>query len=138
MIGEPAVTGAITLPEDAAIPADATWSIELQYVPEDQEDAAVEVVGEDSGDVVDTMATEIPFAIVVDLDALDDSRDYTLSARVLDAEENLLYTNDTVILGVIDGEPQEAVVVQVQDAPADADAGDAGVNVEEPEASPAA
>ncbi|HSM34053.1 MAG TPA: YbaY family lipoprotein, partial [Anaerolineae bacterium] len=135
VIGEPAVTGAITLPEDAVLPDDATWAIELQYVSEDLEDAP-EVIGMDAGDVADTMATEIPFAIVVDLADIDDSLDYTLSAKVLDAEENVLYANDTVILGVIDGEPQESVVVQVQDAPAELN--DLDPIADEPEASPAA
>ncbi len=118
---EPAVTGAITLPEDAVLPEGATWSIELLYVPDD--DAPAEVVSADSGDVADIMATEIPFAIVIDPDLIDEELEYTLSAKVSDAEENLLYVNDidTVTPGVIEGEPQEDVVVQVQDAPAEAE-----------------
>jgi uncharacterized lipoprotein YbaY len=135
---EPAVTGAITLPEDAVLPEGATWSIELLYVPD--ADAPAEVVGAASGAVADIMATEIPFAIAIDPDLIDDELEYTLSATVTDAEENLLYVNDidTVTPGVIEGEPQEDVVVQVQDAPAEAEPAEVEPAASEAMESPAA
>ena len=50
-----------------------------------------------------------------------------VSARIIDADSvndvvnEIVNDIDTVTLGVIEGEPQEDVVVQVQDAPAEAD-----------------
>jgi uncharacterized lipoprotein YbaY len=86
------------------------------------------------------MATEIPFAIAIDPDLIDADLEYTLSAKVLDAEENLLYVSDidTVTPGVIEGEPQEDVVVQVQDAPAEADLTEVEPAASEAAESPAA
>ena len=113
VIDGPAVTGAITLPEEAELPEGATWIVELQDTS--KMDVAAETIGAASGDVEDITATEIPFAIAYDAGVIDERFSYTLSARVFDADGNLLYINDTVTDGIVAGEPLEEVPVQVQD-----------------------
>ena len=113
VIDGPAVTGAITLPEDAELPEGATWVVDLQDTS--QMDVAAETIGSASGDVEDVTVTEIPFAIAYDPGVIDERFDYTLSARIYDADGNLLYINDTTIAGIVAGEPLDEVPVQVQD-----------------------
>ncbi len=115
VIEGPAVTGAITLPEDAVLTEGATWSVELQDAS--KMDVAAVTIGAASGEVADTEATEIPFAITYDSAAIDPRIAYTLRAEVLDADGNALYASDTVTPGIINGASVEQVVVQVQDVP---------------------
>ncbi len=84
------------------------------------------MIGAAGGDVIDTTVTEIPFSIVYDPAIIDDGFDYTLSAKVYDADGNLIYINDTVTPGIIEGQAQEDIVVQVQDVPAGAVITDTG------------
>jgi putative lipoprotein len=116
MVDEPAVTGAIVLPEGAELPEDATWSVELQDTS--KQDVAAETISVDEGDASDLAEGLIPFEILYDAELIDDRVTYTLSARVVDADDMLLYINDTATPGVVDGEPLEDVEVEVIDAQA--------------------
>ncbi len=136
LIEGPAVSGAITLPEDAVLPAGATWTVELQDAS--RQDVEAETIGAASGDVEDVAATEIPFAIGYDDALIDDLFSYTLIARIYDADGNLLYINDTVTDGIVEGEPVEGVVVQVQEATAEQVAIEGDETMAEPMESPAA
>jgi uncharacterized lipoprotein YbaY len=79
-----------------------------------------ETIAVDEGDVEDPDTSEISFAIEYDPEAVTDALVYTLSTRVVDAEGTLLYVNDTVTPGVVDGEPLQDVEVETIDFQAQA------------------
>ena len=134
MVDEPSVTGAIVLPDAAELPEDAVWSVELQDAS--KQDVAAEIISLDEGDASDLVEGTIAFDIVYDDELIDERLTYSLSARVVDADETLLYINDTFTPGVVDGEPLEdvqIVVIDVQAQAAEAEATLAGAE-ESPEA----
>ncbi len=115
-ISGPAVTGMIVLPDGTELPADATWTVELQDTS--LADAPAVVMGTDTGVVEDMMATEIPFVVSYDPASIDERFIYTLSARVEDIDDTLLYINDTMTPGLVEGEPLQDVAVEVIDVQA--------------------
>ena len=117
-IDEPGVTGVIVLPDGAELPADATWSVELQDTSE--QDVAAETMGKDAGSAEDVAMGEIPFVVNYDPESIDERFQYTLSARIVDADDTLLYINDTVTPGIVDGEPLEDVEIVTIDVQAQA------------------
>jgi putative lipoprotein len=134
VVDGPAVTGAVVLPDAAELPEDAVWSVELQDAS--KQDVAAEVISLDEGDASDLVEGMIAFEITYDEELIDERLTYSLSARVIDADETLLYINDTFTPGVVDGEPLVDVQIEVIDV--QAQAAEAEVMPAEAEASPEA
>jgi uncharacterized lipoprotein YbaY len=113
---EPAVDGTIVLPAGTTLDEGAEWTIEVQDTS--LADAPAIVVGQDGGTIDDPSATEIEFAAPYDAAAIDERNTYTLSARIVDADGNLLYANDTSIPVITSDAPSDDVDVPVIEVPA--------------------
>jgi putative lipoprotein len=110
-IMEPAVNGTILLPEGTTLAGATEWSIEVQDTS--LLDAPAVVIGADAGRVTDETATEILFAAGFDPAGIDERNTYTLSARIVDVDGNLMFTNDTSIQVITNGAPIDDVEVPV-------------------------
>ena len=95
MVEETAVTGTVLLPEGSTLEGAAEWSVELQDTS--LADAPAVVIGTDGDAVTDATATEIPFEIAYDPTDIEETNTYTLSARIVDADGNLVFINNTSI-----------------------------------------
>jgi len=118
---EPTVNGRILLPDGASLEGAAGWTLMVQDTS--LADAPAVVIGADGGAVDDPAATEIPFAVPFDPAAIDESATYTLSARIVSDQGDLLFINDTAIPVLTGGAPTDDVdapVVAVEAVPADA------------------
>ena len=105
------VSGTVLLPDGAVLPEGAEWVVELQDTS--LADAPADVVGQAGDVVVDTAATEIPFEIAYEATAIDDTRTYTLQARIIDSAGALVYANDTSIPVLTGGAGTEDISVPV-------------------------
>jgi len=108
---EPTVNGLIVLPEGSTLEGANVWTLQVQDTS--LADAPAVVIGQDGGLVDDETATEIPFAAGFDPEAIDERFTYTLSARIMGADGNLSFINDTAIPVITNGAPVDGVEVPV-------------------------
>ena len=80
-------------------------------------------LGRGGGSVEDLSATEIPFSVTYDRSLIDERFTYTVSARITDADGNLLFINDTSIPVITGGAPTSDVEVPVIEIQAPNDVG---------------
>ena len=99
------------LPEGSTLEGAAEWSIELQDTS--LADAEAVLIGADGDALTDATATEIDFEIIYDPSLIDDRFTYTLSARIVNADDGLLFINDTSIPVITNDSPIEDVEVPV-------------------------
>lgn len=104
-----AVSGLVTNMDNAAIPADATATIQLQDTS--LADAPATVVGEQI--IENPGPFPLAYQVAYDPSLIIDNHTYSMSARITDAEGNLLFTNDTAILVITRGNPTENVELPV-------------------------
>ncbi len=105
-----AVTGSVVYKERIALPDDATLSVQLQDTS--LADALATVLGEVSY-VTEGKQVPLPFAISYDPAEIEEGRTYSLSARITDAEGNLMFINDTAIHVITNGNPTTDIDVPV-------------------------
>jgi putative lipoprotein len=111
VVGEPAVTGSILLPEGSTLEGADSWSLQIEDTS--LADAPATIIAEDGGTISDETATELEFAVAYDPGSIDDRNTYTLRASVLDADGNLMFTNDTAIGVLTNDAPTDDVDVPV-------------------------
>ena len=121
------MTGTIILPEGVVLPEGATWSVELQDTS--LADAPAVTIGQAGESITDLTVTAIAFEIGYDESLIDPAAVHTLQARIEDAEDTLLFVNDTVIAVITGGAPTEDVdvpVIAVQAEPGEVMASEPG------------
>jgi putative lipoprotein len=103
------VTGTITYLQRIALPEDAVVQVQIQDTS--LADVAAEVIGEQ----IITSPGQVPIAYEVcyDPSVIQDGHTYTMSARITDAEGNLLWINDTSIPVITNGNPTTDVEIPV-------------------------
>jgi uncharacterized surface protein with fasciclin (FAS1) repeats/uncharacterized lipoprotein YbaY/heat shock protein HslJ len=110
------VTGTVTYLPRIALPDDAVVKVQIYNASLAD---ATEVLGEQ---VIETNGQQvpIPYEVAFNPDDIDEAMMYSVSARIEDGEENLLFISDTVTPVITQGNPSEDVeimTIQVQAAP---------------------
>jgi putative lipoprotein len=107
------VTGTVTYRPRIALPPDAVITVQIQDVS--LADATAEIIGEQ---VIQAEGQQVPFAYAVsyDPDEIQPNDRYSMSARIEDGEGMLLFTSDTNIPVITEGNPTSAVEIVVQQA----------------------
>ncbi len=101
-----AVTGTVTYQVRSALPPDAVTIVRLQNIS--RADASAEILAETrlvGGQV------PIPYELVYDPAAIIDNNTYSVSARIEDAQGNLLFISDTVTPVLTNGNPTQNVEI---------------------------
>ncbi len=110
------VTGTVTYLQRIALPDDAVVKVQIYNASLAD---ATEVLGEQ---IIETNGQQvpIPFDVAFNPDDINENLMYSVSARIEDSAENLLFISDTVTPVITQGNPTEDVeimTVQVQAAP---------------------
>jgi len=109
------VAGTIVLPEGTTLPEDASIVVEVQDTS--LADAPALIISQAEIAPEDPAATEIPFEVQYDEEAIEDTNTYTLSVRIEDAAGTLLFINDTSIPVITRDAPTTDVAAPVVVAP---------------------
>ncbi|MBE2222010.1 MAG: META domain-containing protein [Anaerolineae bacterium] len=104
------VTGEIVYKERIALPDDATVTVQIQDIS--LADAPATVIGEQSY-LTEGQQVPLPFVVAYDSAAIEENHSYGLSIRITAADETLLFTNDTVIPVITNGNPTSDIVANV-------------------------
>ncbi|HIP71328.1 MAG TPA: META domain-containing protein [Anaerolineae bacterium] len=104
------VTGTVTYMVRSALPNDAVLTVQIQDTS--LADAPATVMGE-SWYVTGGAQVPLPFAVAYNPEFIQDNRTYTLSVRITDGEDNLLFINDTSIPVITNGNPTTDIEVVV-------------------------
>ncbi len=127
MGGEASVTGTATYLQRIALQDDAVLTVQIQDVS--LADAAATVMGEDSY-ATEGAQVPLPFEVSYDPTMIEDNHDYALSVRITDADDNLLYINDTRIPVITKGNPTQDVEAMVIPVEGSADAGNSDLRTD--------
>jgi putative lipoprotein len=103
-----AVTGTVTYLQRIALPDDAVVTVQIQDTS--LADAPAVVVGEQIIET-DGQQVPIPYKVAYSPDDIQDNHTYTMSARIEDADGNLLFINDTAIPVITNDNPTEDVEI---------------------------
>ena len=104
------VTGTVTYMVRSALPDDAVLTVQIQDTS--RADAPAVVMGE-SWYVTGGAQVPLPFAVAYNPEFIQENLTYTLSVRITDGEDNLLFINDTSIPVITNGNPTTDVEVVV-------------------------
>lgn len=112
------VTGTATYEESVTLPDDAIFTVQIQDTS--LADAPATIIGEQS---YVTAGEQVPLSFEASYNPADieDNHRYSLSIRITDAVDNLLFTNDTVIPVITNDNPTsgiEAVLIATDAAKA--------------------
>ncbi|UCG23825.1 MAG: META domain-containing protein [Chloroflexota bacterium] len=107
------VTGTVTYHQRIALPEDAMVTVQIQDTY--RADAPAEVIGEQ---IIETNGRQVPIPYMVSYnpDAIVENHTYTMSAQITDGQGTLLFTNDSSMPVITNGNPTtdvEIVVVPV-------------------------
>ena len=127
MDGEAFVTGTATYLQRIALQDDAVLTVQVQDVS--LQDVAATVMGEDSY-ATEGAQVPLPFEVPYDPAMIEDGHTYALSVRITDADDNLLYINDTRIPVITNGNPTEDVEAMVIPVEGSADTGDSDLRTD--------
>lgn len=105
-----AVTGSVTYKQRIALPDDAMLSVQLQ--DSSLADAPAIILGEVSYATAGKQVP-LPFAISYDPADIQENHTYSLAARIVDAEGNLMFVNDTAVLVITNNNPTTNIDVPV-------------------------
>lgn len=110
----PQVSGQITYLQRVALPDDAVVRVQIQDVS--RVDIAADIIAEQ---VFTTGGAQVPLAFTVSYPAssIQETRRYSLSARITDRDGRLLFINDEYVPVITGGSPTtgiEIVLVQIQ------------------------
>ncbi|NKQ36434.1 MAG: META domain-containing protein [Chloroflexi bacterium] len=104
------VTGTVTYMVRSALPNDAVLTVQIQDTS--LADAPATVMGE-SWYVTGGAQVPLPFAVAYNPEFIQDNHTYTLSVRITDGDDNLLFINDTSIPVITNGNPTTDIEVVV-------------------------
>jgi putative lipoprotein len=104
------VSGTVTYQQRIALPADAVLTVRIEDIS--RADAPSESVGEQ---LIDTKGTQvpIPFKVTYDPDKIDDKHTYSLRAYIKDGGGKFLFTSDSGVLVITNGNPTQNVEVNL-------------------------
>jgi putative lipoprotein len=108
--GDASVSGTVTYQQKIALPADAVLTVRIEDIS--RADAPSETVGEQ---LIDTKGTliPIPFEVAFDPDRIEDNHTYSLRAYIKDGNGRFLFTSDTGVLVITNGNPMQNVEVNL-------------------------